>query len=171
MNTNHENFKVGDEAWFVPGYAQSYLIAIKVKVIEVDDYGYWIDEPVGHEVSDYDLLTREQAEKELRNRYLDHFAYCSRDVRDAAFMTQEEYESARKDRHTLDDYRTASKDFIKSTWPSDTIEGFPVYQDKVEGEDWFVIDHKDVSEEAITEVANTIEPLRFDPTIYTLSSE
>jgi hypothetical protein len=125
-------FKVGDEAWYVPGYADDYLIAIKVKIKEIDSFNdHWIDEPTGHGLAWWELLTKEEAEIELRERTIEHLASCCMD----SLIT---YENAKACKPTLERFRTDSKNFIRSTWVDNGYPdlGFDSYPEK---SDWFSI--------------------------------
>jgi len=78
-DTKQFEFEVGDEAWIVPGYYGNYLLAIKVKIIHVDDsfrkekpqnyLFYHVDEPYIYPIPGDELFSEREAKDELNKRY------------------------------------------------------------------------------------------------------
>lgn len=133
MKTAKRYFNIGEEAWYIPGHAEDHLIAIKVKIVEIDDMGdYWIDEPVGHGLDWWELLTKEQAEIELKQRTIDYMAARCMD-------SLINYESAKTYRPTLERFRERTKKFIAKSWEKsgEKHPGFEAFPNKRPHYDWF----------------------------------
>src|SRR5258708_1945646 len=138
------DLELNKEYWYIPGFRGDSLIAIKVKIIEIDDQFrkqhpesylfYWVDEPVGHAVSDDELISRREAEDELMSR----------------FEGNSEDEIA-----DLTAWRTRSLSFIRGTHVRNAmnVDNFPraeSYPAKQQGVDWFNIsDIKHLYENAL----------------------
>lgn len=46
-----KKFKVGDKAWYIPGFEHPYLIVVEVELLEeMYPQIFWLDEPIGHAV-------------------------------------------------------------------------------------------------------------------------
>jgi hypothetical protein len=126
--------KVGDQAWFVPGFKGAALIAVRVTISEVDDHWkrkdpdggllfYWLDEPVGASLAADDLLDEDAAKQELLARYADWVHYRE---------DGEEYVAG-----DLPKWREQKMGFIVGTWPAGAHPGLKEYSDKKGGVDWF----------------------------------
>ena len=64
--------QVGDKFWYITGYEHPYLVAVEVTIEEIWEPGdtpfYWVDEPIGHAISDSEVMTRDEAKRELKSR-------------------------------------------------------------------------------------------------------
>ena len=141
-------YKVGDVVWWVAGYGGHAKIAIRCTSNEVENYWrekhgqdgvleYWLDEPVGHALQDYDLYdTREEAAEELRHRYEQWVEH------------EEHLENARPliVHADLTECRRQTLKFIYGTWERagdkpeeipDVEESLKNYPDKKHGDEWF----------------------------------
>ena len=116
--------------WFIPGYSDDALIAIKVKVEEgaCDCDDLWVDEPIGHAVSaDRLMKTRREAITELKRRIVE-----AKKFGELAVSSD------------LSRFREESEEFIASTWEVNGLKwpglGYTL-DDKKEGIDWFGPQH------------------------------
>jgi|SRR3990172_2502100 len=134
------DLEIGDEIWFIPGYAENSLIAVKCKIIEIEDFArkrysngflfYYIDEVCGHAIGASDACgCKEEAIEELLSRY--------KEAKENIYGLDNE---AKTD-VTLQDYRNDTKKFILSTHGEDADENsFPMYPDKQHLIDWFNVE-------------------------------
>jgi hypothetical protein len=136
-------YQVGDTVWYIPGHSNPLLLAIRCRVVEVNDQFhqqdsstpiyYWLDEPVGHAVSADQLFdTREQAGREMARRLagaIESFGL--------AFI--ESLDDLPSD---LAGYRHYA---VYSSKMSRRQQGLPplVFDlaEKAKGQDWFTLDH------------------------------
>ena len=117
IRNNGVSMNVGDKRWYVFGYERP--LAIRVTITLIDEYDFcWIDEPLGHSVSEDEFYTCEEAICELNERKI---------------------ESEIEELGTLDEFRESSAEFILSTWKDPiTIEEFlKEYPEKIKDVDWF----------------------------------
>jgi len=107
------SIKIGDKRWYVYGYESPLTIKVNIDFIDEDGF-LWLDEPLGHAVSEdelYENLDDAMAEMETR-----------------------------MDKFTLEDFRLNNAEFILSTRKDDnrTAEEFlKDYPKKEKGVDWF----------------------------------
>jgi len=110
---NGMSIKIGDKRWYVYGYESPLTIKVNIDFIDEDGF-LWLDEPLGHAVSEdelYENLDDAMAEMETR-----------------------------MDKFTLEDFRLNNAEFILSTRKDDnrTAEEFlKDYPKKEKGVDWF----------------------------------
>lgn len=108
--------KVGNKRWYVYGYDTPLLI--HVTIVDIDEFGIWIDEPLGHEVYEDELY----------------------DNLDDAMQEMKARKSGTNDPFTLEEFRVNSAEFILSTRKDDnrTVEEFlNDYPEKIKNVDWF----------------------------------
>lgn len=96
-------YQVGDKGWLVLGYRAHGLIAAECTVTEViNDLNkkfpeaqifYYLDEPIGHSIAGDELMSREEAEEELLDRYHNEL----------------EFNGAKQTDITLEDFRREQK--------------------------------------------------------------
>ena len=110
---NGMSIKIGDKRWYVYGYESPLTIKVNIDFFDEDGF-LWLDEPLGHAVSEdelYENLDDAMAEMETR-----------------------------MDKFTLEDFRLNNAEFILSTRKDDnrTAEEFlKDYPKKEKGVDWF----------------------------------
>jgi hypothetical protein len=116
------DYKVNDKVWFIP---VGCFIAIKCTIAEIDDefrkkepqayLFYWLDEPVGHGVSNYELYkTKKLALEELKQGYKEALD----EGRDNLLVTLEEYRKHRINFivNTWQDCSENEKIYYKNAW-------------------------------------------------------
>lgn len=124
--------KVGDKRWYIPGYRMESLIAILCTVKEVDMtfrekhpdgvIFYWLDEPVGHAVTEDELHLRDNAMSTLMGRYEDELD------EDELVLTNAQ----------LAEFRKQNQKFIADSWKHNGEEhpGFTPLPEKQLWEEW-----------------------------------
>ena len=111
---SERTFRKGAFVWFIPGYRDIDLIAIRCTIIEVSDYykvnnkgslAYWLDEPLGYSLFEHQLLVnRTEAEQDLQE-FMNEEKVLAR-LSGKRFRLPESY--------TLDDWRDKSTRYLKS---------------------------------------------------------
>lgn len=129
------DLKVGDKRWYVPGYSAESLIAIRCTITEVDTtfrdkhpdgvIFYWLDEPVGHAVTEDDLLLGDPALETLMARY--------QEAQEDSEEDEEEPGDA-----TLQEFRDVGEYVIQRSWTysGEHHPGFKPWPEKEPGKDW-----------------------------------
>lgn len=140
-------YEAGDTVWYIPGYSDNYLIAIKCQIKHVDNYYrklnpraklfYWLDEPVGHAVTEDELFaSRQTAIAELKVREAEHKQFAFEEF---APTLLESFVA------NLGCYREEASGNIYKSWVraghvdqcTDTLRSRIPYPKKNKGVDWF----------------------------------
>lgn len=136
LATYDHRLKVGDKRWYIPGYRGPGLIAILCTIKEVDTtyrdqhfdgvIFYWLDEPIGHAVTEDALLRGDPAMEVLMNRY------------DEAQKEAEEYGDSEEGNTTLVEFRDEGEYTIQRSWTlnGDTHPGFEAREEKEPWKGW-----------------------------------
>ena len=99
--------------WFIPGYGHPALLVIKITKVEESENNkikgntkfHWISEPIGHALTDDELMTKTEAKRELK-------------LRKEALKKPDSIKVG-KQKSTLHNWRIGQANFIISTYPKD----------------------------------------------------
>lgn len=143
-----KDYKINDVVWYKP---ISYLLIVKTKIVEIDDFFrkkhpqaylfYWIDEPVGHGLTDELSETKEEAIQALKK----HYNILLEDNNEYRSLGEEEIEIDSNPQ--LNIFRKNNISFIVSTWETcDTKQEekdrwYKELENKIYGVDWFNIEN------------------------------
>jgi len=132
---------IGCEAWIVPGFSASSLIAIKVRLVGICHGGYYVDEPIPHPIPAIEFHTRQGAYVVLRYRILQHFAKVKSEEPD-------DYEFVRNVSSSLFKFRIYQLNLTRYLCEERSVVRHPTFSltDKRKDKDWFVIENIDERE-------------------------
>jgi hypothetical protein len=132
---------LGCEAWIVPGFSGSSLIAIKVRLEAICHGGYYVDEPIERCIPNAELYSRQGAYIVLRSRML-------QDLANTKDETPDSYEFIRNVRSSLFKFRIYQLNLVRYLCEQGKFDRHPTFAltDKRKDKDWFVIEHIDEQE-------------------------
>lgn len=137
------DYSIGSEAWIVPGFAASSLIAIKVRLEGMCPGGYYVDEPIDKCFPNDELYSRAEAYAVLRQRMVDYYAQAKYSD------NPEDYELARKTKSSLFRFRIYQLNLARYLCEENSVKRHPTYPltDKRKDKDWFIIE--DIAEREV----------------------
>ena len=136
------DLSIGSEAWIVPGFSASSLIAVKVRLEGITpECEYWVDEPIPHPIPAIELHTRQGAYVVLRYRILQHFAKVKSEE-------PNDYDFVRNVTSSLFKFRIYQLNLTRYIWEERGTGRHPTFSltDKRKDRDWFVIEDIDERE-------------------------